>query len=258
MPPAASWPAWQHDHRAAEYWSGRLGDELGGILTQGAAERLARDYAATAPGPRNGRTDAELTAGALAWLALQGIDLAPAIVSAVNGMRADGAFIGAASAYAYLAGRKTAPLGAWKPGDTGTATEGAAAYGAEPAPPVEPGEAQPVADTRLKHVARALALGTAASTAATTIGSRMRNTLTMGLGALAINEIVTAVSNAAAALFGRRGVQLGQWCIDPRSKVCPVCLANADASPRPLGVPWPSGHANAPAHVGCACAVLPA
>lgn len=258
MPPAASWPGWQHDHRTADYWAGRLGDAMGGILSQAVAESLARDYAATNPGPRNGRTDAELTAAALAWLALQGIDLIPAITGAVDGMHADGAFIGAASAHAYLTGRKTAPLGDWKPGGTAAALDGVATYGIDAAPAPDPRDVQGIGETRLKHVARALALGTAAGATIGAVGSRMRNALTMGLGAVAMYEIVTAMSSAAMALFGRRGIQFGQWQVDPRSKVCPICVANANAAPRPLGMPWPSGHVNAPAHVSCACAVLPA
>lgn len=258
MPAAATWPGWQHDHRTADYWATRLSEDLGNVLTAAVAEQLARHYAATDPGPRDGRTDAELTALALAWLLTQNIDLAPAIASAVNAMRADGTFLGAASAHAYLAGRETAPLGDWKPGDTEAASAGADAYGIEEAPPVESADTQHAADTRLKHVARALALGTVAGATVAAVGSRMRNALTMGLGALAIYEIVTAVSNAAMTLFGRRGVELGQWYVDPRVQNCPICIANANASPRRLGQPWPSGHSNAPVHVGCACTVLPA
>lgn len=258
MPAAATWPGWQHDHRTADYWATRLSEDLGGVLTAAAAEQLARDYAAINPGPRDGRTDAELTALALAWLLSQNINLIPAIAGAVIAMRTDGAYLGAASAHAYLAGRKTAPLGIWKPGDTDTASSGIAAYGLDETPPAEPADMQPAADTRLKHVARALALGTVAGATVAAVGSRMRNALTLGLGALAIYEIVTAVSNAAMTLFGRRGVELGQWYVDPRVQNCPICIANANASPRRLGQPWPSGHSNAPVHVGCACTVLPA
>lgn len=257
---SADWPGWQHDHPAADYWAKRLNDELGEVLPQALAEQLARDYAATNPGPRDGRTDAELAALALIWLETQNLDLAPAVAAALDGMRLDGAAIGAASAAAVLDGHKTANLGDWKPGVVKSARTVLAGHDIPQPDPADPAgsDVQGIAETRRKHVARALALGTAAGLTAATAGSRMRDALVTGLKAVAIYEIVSAVSKAAMTLFGRGSVQLGQWTVDPRSKVCSICLTNAAVGPRPLGQPYPSGHSNSPAHVGCACAVLPA
>lgn len=257
---APGWPGWAHDRRTAEYWTGRLGEELGKVLTQARAEKIARNYAAANPGGRDRRTDAELAELALAWLPAQGLDFAPAIAGLLTRIRADGALIGAASAHARLAGRKTADLGGWKPGRTEAARHLLDSYnatvdtGANPDDPDVAG----VVETRMKHVARALALGTAAGLAAAAVGSNLRDALAMGLGLVAITEVVGAISQAAIALFGRRGIELGQWVIDPRSKVCPVCVANSEAPPRAFGQPYPSGHRFPPAHGHCACAVIDA
>lgn len=262
MAAEGQWPGWHHDERTIEYWTEQLRKDLEKVLTPSRAERLARDYAATDP-KRDGKSDEELAALAAAWLARRGPDLAPVIAGTLTRVHADGAAIGAASASALLAGGTSAALGTWQPGRTSAALGQLRAHdpGYDPATlaALDTDKAvQDIAATRRSHIARALALGTAAGLATHAIGTKMRDALTMGLAAVAAYELIGAVSRAAMALFGRRGVELGRWLIDPRSKVCPICIANAEAGPRPLGQSYPSGEAYSPAHPHCACAVVPA
>lgn len=259
---ARHWPAWDHDEAAADYWTQKLTDGLTGALTQQDAEALARDYAATNPGPRDGRTDAELTAPAAAWLATRRLNLKAPIAAALTGTRADGAAIGAASAHASLGKRATADMGTWKPGDTAAAR--AVLSGLDPdadpddltADDDDP-DVQDIADTRMGKLAAALAIGTAAGQSAGAVGRALRTALTAGLRTVALTELIGAVSRAAISLFRRSKVQNGRWIADPR-KSCPVCIANSKADPRPFGQPYPSGSAFPPEHPNCACAVVDA
>lgn len=261
MPAAAPhWPGWAYDTRTADYWTERLSEELGEVLTLARAEQIARDYAANNPGPRDGRTDAELTMLALAWLATQGLDFAPAIAAAINGIRVDGALIGVASAHAVLAGRATADLGGWKPGRTAAALDLLDTYGVDEPAPVMPDAPNAVdaAQSRIKHVARALALGTLAGGSARDLSGKLRDALAFGLGAIALTELVQAAAGVAMRLFGRAKVELVRWSVDPRLNNCPKCVGNENEGPIPLGQPFQSGDQHPPLHPRCACAVLPA
>jgi hypothetical protein len=258
-----NWPGWHHDHPTAEYWSARLAQELVHALPRARAERLARDYAATGPGPREGRSDADLTALAAAWLATQDVRLARPIAGILTLLRVDAALIGAAGARAVLAGGTSANMGTWQPGRTGAARGLLEGY--DPRGAIDPGAADPqdpetrqIAQTRMERLARTLALATLAGHDPRQAGQGLLDALTGALGAITLTAIVAYASQAAMALFAGAGKAVGQWVIDPRSKVCPLCLANADAGPRLFGQLYPSGHAYPPAHPNCACALMPA
>lgn len=257
---SSAWPGSTHDRATADYWARYLDRELGKVLTSALAEQIARDYAATEPGPRAGRSDKELTDAAATWLATRTLDFETALAAAIPGIRADGALIGAASAHALLAGRKNADLGNWKPGRTDHARKAVAEY--LPDPPDEAEGEEPdvagMAATRRRSVARALALGTAAGLTAAAIGKKMRDALSDGLDRITLTEIIGAISLAAIALFRRNKVHLGRWNLDPARVSCPACITNADADPRPLGRNYPSGHPYPPAHISCGCWIGPA
>jgi DivIVA domain-containing protein len=73
-----------------------------------------------------------------------------------------------------------------------------------------------------------------------------------------------AVADAAAAGYARGvldGVPSGgqvHWVLDPSAGPCPDCDDNVLAGVQAKGEPFPTGGANAPAHPGCHCLVLPA
>jgi hypothetical protein len=48
------------------------------------------------------------------------------------------------------------------------------------------------------------------------------------------------------------------WTVDPDGPQCPDAEDNALAGALVLGEDFPTGHTNAPAHVGCRCLVMPA
>lgn len=73
-----------------------------------------------------------------------------------------------------------------------------------------------------------------------------------------------ALADAAAAGYARGvldGVPAGaevRWVVDPSAGPCPDCDDNVLAGALTKGEPFPTGGANAPAHPGCHCLVLPA
>jgi len=73
-----------------------------------------------------------------------------------------------------------------------------------------------------------------------------------------------AIADAAAAGYARGvldGVPAGagvHWVVDPAAGPCPDCDDNVLAGTVAKGEAFPTGGANAPAHPGCHCLVLPA
>jgi len=73
-----------------------------------------------------------------------------------------------------------------------------------------------------------------------------------------------AIADAAAAGYARGvldGVPVGagvRWVLDPSAGPCPDCDDNVLAGTLTKGEEFPTGGANAPAHPGCHCLVLPA
>lgn len=73
-----------------------------------------------------------------------------------------------------------------------------------------------------------------------------------------------AIADAAAAGYARGvldGIPAGakvRWALDPSAGPCPDCDDNVLAGALTKGEPFPTGGANAPAHPGCHCLVLPA
>lgn len=259
----SKWPGWALDLPAADYWGDRVAQAIT-LLDERTAAELARAYLAANPpeqhDPDQNKRDA--VAAAALWLASNGPDLAAAVAPIVPGIVTDGWLIGAASADAYLEGRSTADTGGWKPGDTRAANAMLDNIGPSGAP-VRQDSADGIADAIAHgyHVAlgRILVEGTAAGATAAAIGrSLVRALKDLGHAVAAVlDQITSASSGAVTWLCGLRGIGYVEWVTDPASSVCPVCQANEDARPVPLGDPFPSGDTGAPAHPRCRCATIP-
>ena len=263
---ANHWPGWQLDEACAEYWAQRVADACAGALTARQAEQLATDYQAQRPASDSDQDKSTLVEAALAWLTTQGLDLTTPIGTVLTGLYTDAYLIGITSAHAAI-DNNSPQIGAWKPGDTTTATviidsldagDGLAELLDE-----VPDAARSIADGHLRDLARELVTGTSTDTSTVT-KSRLGNTLRSKLADIgrATTTAITAITRGSgiAALFGyrQRQVDMGQWLIDPGGNVCPTCQANADVGLVPVGQPYPSGDTCPPAHPNCRCAVVPA
>lgn len=262
MAPTPDWAAWRHDHPTAQHWAPHVAHALNTGLNTRTAAQLVRDYGATQPGPRNGRTDAELAAAALVWLTARGIGqrIPDALTPVLRRIRTDGYLLGAASAAALL-DQAPAPLGDWKPGDITTAQNQINTLdGADPAPVLADANqaAQQASDTHLGRIARALALGVIAGHAPTAVAAAMLTIATRDSDGISLTELLLAAGLAVFGAYKRRQIPEVRWVIDPRSKVCPTCLTNSEYGPVRLGQAFPSGHTTTPAHNRCACSLQPA
>ena len=76
--------------------------------------------------------------------------------------------------------------------------------------------------------------------------------------AVATTEVTRASSQGALDAYRAQGVTGLRWLTEQDRMVCPVCQANEDAGPVPLGAAFPSGDLMPPAHPNCRCAPLPA
>lgn len=75
---------------------------------------------------------------------------------------------------------------------------------------------------------------------------------------VAVTEIQAAVEEAVVDELMQNGTARISWMIEKDDHVCPVCQANAKASPIPIGSKFPSGDTAPPAHPRCRCSVAPA
>lgn len=250
----AAWPGWNLDLHTADHWAPLIAGALGAALTHRQAEQLARDYADHNPDsdldPQDRRAQAE------AWLNGRHLDLAAPLIPILAGLYADAYLIGTASAAALVDGGEP-PLGDWTRGDTERAEAQIDALGTgDNLPPLTATAAQTaqeVARTRVKDIAKILAVGGAIKA----VAAGIRNVLTDHGRALtiAVTEITRGSSAGAVALYLLRGKPNGQWVLDPSSNVCPVCIRNAATGPVPLGQPYPSGDTSPPAHPRCRCSL---
>ena len=267
---SAAWPGWDHDEATAEYWARELTGGYAAALSQAQAERIAASFLAAHPPSTEKRTKAEtaalaaaLTAAALAHLEDQGLDLTGPATDTLRGLYADAYLIGAASGNAVIDGGKPTLTG-WKPGDSDQAHHliEALALGTGLSALLlrAPETAAAMSDTRMAALASALAAGAAAGQSATVIAGSLIATLGAAWRSLraAITSVTTGSSAGATDAYQARDVTLGRWALDPGSKSCPICIANANAKPRPIGQPYPSGHASGPVHDHCRCQIVQA
>jgi 8-oxo-dGTP pyrophosphatase MutT (NUDIX family) len=267
-----AWPGWEHDLQAARHWADRLNNGYTNALSRTHAERIAASFIAAHPQPKTEKkpTKAEtaavaaaLLAAALAHLENQGLDLTSHATENLRGIYADGYLIGAASGNAVIDGGAPA-LGNWAPGKTADAHHliETLALGAGLSALLlrAPEVAAEMSNTRMTAMATALAAGAASGSGPAVIAGTLVAVLAAGWRSLrsAITGITTGSSAGASDTYQKRGVELGQWLLDPSSKSCPNCIANANAKPRPLGQPWPSGSAYPPEHDHCRCEIGPA
>lgn len=72
-----------------------------------------------------------------------------------------------------------------------------------------------------------------------------------------MTEVTRAMQEAAMAHYRRTGIHVVSWITENDDRVCPACMANEEAGPHPLGVPFPSGAIAPPDHPRCRCALVP-
>jgi hypothetical protein len=112
-----------------------------------------------------------------------------------------------------------------------------------------------VVHTRLQALAKILAEGPDDTTGlAAAVSACLSNQGAAEL--VALTEVTRAVNIAASEAYRQAGIWDVIWHAYPTA--CPTCAANAEAGPRPLGVPFPSGATAPPQHPRCRCALLPA
>lgn len=263
----AQWPGWALDLDTADYWAPLIAATLAGTISQAQAEQLARRYAARQQSADDDEDQSDAhrdvaVAAAVAWLTTQHLHLAGPLAAVLTQMYADGYLIGAAVANA-VAGDGDPKLPDWTPGDTAKAEAAIAALGdAAGLATLTDGAlaaAEGMATTVLTRLARILIDKTGGDSPAD-IAKAMRDAIAdpIDATAIAISEVTRASGAAAIDAYRRLGIAMGEWAIDPASNVCAVCVDNANTGPVPIGDPYPSGHAHAPAHPRCRCAVVPA
>jgi hypothetical protein len=115
-----------------------------------------------------------------------------------------------------------------------------------------------MAATRRRDLARALAKGLLAGTAAVALGRVLSGLLGRRdtAATIALTEVTRASGIAALLGYRQRDIVQVRWLIDPSGKVCPRCLANAGAGAVPIGTAFPSGDRSTPAHPRCRCSVV--
>ena len=252
------WPGWQLDERCANHWAPLIAAALAAALTTRQAKEIARDYQ-----PPDSSDKKILTAAALSWLAVQGLDLETPLHDTLTGLYTDAYLIGLTAALAKV-DRSSPDLGDWQPGDTDKARSRIAQLGATAGLALLLAGideiAASIAGTRLKDMAKALVDSTTAGDTAADTGAALQDTLgdpDRAAGA-AITEVTRGSGAGALDGYQQRQINMGRWAIDPGSKVCPACLGNAAAGRVPLGQPYPSGDTQPPVHPHCRCAVVPA
>lgn len=256
------WPGWKLDLRAAGYWQpfvtasaqqSLTRDRLGGIADGYIADNPGQD--GDAPGKR------DRNAAALAWLLAQGVAVPMGDVA--QGITADAAMIGGASAQAAVNGQDDADTGDWDPGDPVTARQVAEGLGVAAVLALMPGGdgsgggaaadvADALEDGYLNVVARVLA-GWDPDVAADELADMLAESVADGAYAegLTVTQITTVSGDSAMEYYLANSVGSFQWLVDDSPNVCPVCLANERAGAIPAGTAWPSGARNVPQHPRC-------
>lgn len=249
----AVWPGWALNRKAVAYWSPLLAAALLAALSKTRAQQLAAAYLDAFPGgQQDGQGRQQAVDAAAAWLAAQGIDLAPALESLAAGLTADGWLIGAASA-AAMADGGDADTGGWRPGDADAAGSRVADLGLSSPLGAALGSADQAAGQMaagyLAGLARALLDSAAAGLSAAATGAALLGALGDAAKAATavLGQLVEAVASAAQALYGQRGITEVDVVNGPNP--CPACLALAESNPHPPGT--------IPLHPNCECSEVP-
>jgi hypothetical protein len=261
------WPGWAVDQQAAAYWAPRIASALIGALDvqvlvqQFEASRNKQDRA-------QHETAAVMAAIARAWLASFLARLTAALKPVLEDVYTDGYLIGAASGQAYLAGQASgrqlaADLAHWSPGDTDAAQlllgqsgdgSGLRALLAESDVTIKS-----IAETRLDDLGTVLGDGVAAGLDPAVIAGQIRDLLTNTSRALMIatTELSRASAKAAEGRYKKAGYFATEWLVED-GDACPICKANQEQGPVPIGRPFQSGDLRPPGHPWCRCASIPA
>jgi len=173
-----------------------------------------------------------------------------------QGIALDSLLIGGASAKASAAGEQDADTGDWQPGDSDSARKAMEALGLAALLAALAGKSSAdLEDGYLGAVAGELA-GADGDMGAGDLGGALAGAVADEelAGRLVIGQVCIIAGQAAMAWYLANGSPLLQWIGVVDSRICPACLANVNADPRPAGVPWPSGDTEPPVHPGgCRC-----
>ena len=256
QPPDNRWPGWALDLAVASYWAGRLRRALIGAL---GIDSLVRAVRAAFPGNRPG--DVHLPDAT--WLHTQDLNLSIPIGAVLKDLLTEGYLVGERSAAAVMAGNLNVDWSGWKPGDPDAARQLLSADGMDVGLRTLLDDAgitiSSIADGRLDEVAAVLADGLEQGRTPQDMATALTGILDDPQWALmtALTETSRASSAAAMARYARNEIPATRWLTAFDQNVCPICQANADAGPVPLGQPFPSGDHYPPAHPRCRCAPVP-
>lgn len=254
-PGAATWPGWGPDLEAVDYWTPRIRTAVRGSLD---TDDLARQWAATHPAPQEGQAPSQdADSDAAAWLAAAGV--AGAIIAALAlfpTLHREGWVIGDRAARTILDGRE--PHGRWRPGHPETPASPLSALQA--LTDQSAGLIRGIAVNRLRHLARVLRDSHRRGDGITQLGQALRDALgdEQWARTVATTEISRGVGAGTLDVYQLYRVRHTIWLTEPDDHVCPICVANAEAGPIPIGTTFPSGDAAPPAHPSCRCGLLPA
>lgn len=264
-PKARRWAGWDLDLDTVAYWHPRLTAAIAAVLHKRVLDEMASAYLTQQPQAGDGQQGKRQRNQAAAawlwlWLGAEGITLDPADVAA--GIVADGMLIGATSAVAYLAGRRTADTAGWKPGDTATAATVTAALvpgAGDAAAGHAVTAAGQIAQSYVSALGRTLVDGADAAMTVTALSAALAAVVRDAGHArlLTQDQLTRAIGHGSIGHGQAAGAVMGRWVTEDDAKVCDICLGNAAAGLVPLGEPYPSGDIVAPAHPFGRCAVVP-
>lgn len=111
-------------------------------------------------------------------------------------------------------------------------------------------------DTTLDRIGTSLADSLAAGEADTVLADRLSSIVDDPRRALTIaqTEMNRAMSVASMDSYGELGVEKVEWFA---IQGCDLCEENAQAGPQDIGIEFPSGDTEPPAHPNCLCDILP-
>jgi hypothetical protein len=263
QPQQQDWPGWAVDVLLAALFAKLISGALGRLFDTTKATQIARQW------QQSSRTEEAAT-----WLAAQYPSLVSDIETAV-GQQLDNLWpvawaVGTASAEAATTGQRVD----WKPlkdeihaaghdnvgFGIGNLNSSYLVYDAESLQDwlTEYGVAtiQGIAQSRMDDLAKILEQALADNTPIDAVAAQIQD-----LGAdpqraqmIAITEINRASNQAALAYYQAHGTTEVLWLLD--EDPCPVCIANAEAGPVPIGEPFPSLDFAPPAHPRCRCGLI--
>ncbi len=250
-----AWPAWEKDQETADYWARRISQAFTGINFRRIAELWLQTHS------KYIRPDVTKTPDAVTWLASLNLTVAADLGAVLQGVYADGYYIGMVSAQHAIDGihgevSQKVDWGTWQPGND-AAARAVAGDGLEQLLQRTDVVIKSVAANRMTELADRLAVGLDNGDSIETITSSLSDVLSDLTWArtVAMAETSRAITFASQQQYGANGIRFNTWMA--AGSACEYCLRNEEAGPVAVGASFPSGSPGPPAHPNCRCAVAP-